>query len=406
MTTVHTDSNDDGIQDSVVNTIEQPNGVITTEWGATSSTTTIEKGTITNNDNGTQTIKYEVDKYGDAKVVINRTDIVDAKGNAIKSSLDTDNNGVVDTVVTREFDEKGNAIKEIIDYPGEKSDRVITNTYNDKGENIKSVVDYNMEDKNDHIIANTFNDEGLVTSYTMDYPNSDGLRNVTNTFDDKGRVVKVLVEHSNGNENLITYEYAEHGQLLKSVDSNNIRDYIQVYNEKEQKIEFTYDSKQDDGKDYSIFYGYDDKGDNSTLIYDNKMNDNKDYTFNNQFDDEHHRILGLRDDLSDGSFNKLYLYESMSVTYQNDFAEVKDIYFAKDDIDVTISEAVLNKIIGDDSSDKVVIHTARPDGKLHLDGNFTKTAETESHGGQDYVKYTDEAGNALIVDPDITVDII
>ncbi|MDP8052859.1 hypothetical protein QJU23_10590, partial [Pasteurella atlantica] len=65
-----------------------------------------------------------------------------------------------------------------------------------------------------------------------------------------------------------------------------------------------------------------------------------------------------------------------------------------------------DKIANDENSHKVIVNSAKTGDVLNLDGSFTKTAETESHGGQDYVKYTDDAGNALIVDPDITVDII
>ncbi|MDP8147582.1 hypothetical protein, partial [Phocoenobacter atlanticus] len=105
----------------------------------------------------------------------------------------------------------------------------------------------------------------------------------------------------------------------------------------------------------------------------------------------------------EGNEHQLYIYKNSEHSNMDHFTGIQNIYLSGKELKLTISDDVLDKIANDDNDHKVIINSEKLADELYLEGNFIKTTETESHNGQEYIKYTDEIGNALIVDPDITV---
>ncbi|MDP8111893.1 MULTISPECIES: hypothetical protein [Pasteurellaceae] len=319
-TKIFTDMDDNGEQDSVVVTIQKPNG----------GRLTTEAGTIINNSDGTQTIKFEIDKYSDGKVIMYRTDTIDGSGNTIKS--------------------------EERDYPLQ-ADRDIYYTYDSSHKVIKSEYDKNLDGNIEH----------------THYLKYDGNRQIGVDVDTNGDTKSNYTE---------SYQYNDKGELIKAFidlggngSINQIHSYVY---EKGERVQINYDLDANDTVDKMEFYKYNDIG----------------------------KLTYMKQDIgADGSIDKLWFYDEIKVPTGSDLTNINELIINRPDISVTISDHILDQIVSNNTHKVVVSSHSTKDG-LNLEGSFTKTTETESHGGQDFVKYTDEAGNALIVDPDITVDII
>ncbi|MDP8175923.1 hypothetical protein, partial [Phocoenobacter skyensis] len=183
-----------------------------------------------------------------------------------------------------------------------------------------------------------------------------------------------------------SYEYDDKGQRvkwLKDLDANGSIDKVEkgTYDDEGHLVKLEIDNNNDGNVDRIDFRSYDDFDDLASLARDNK-------------------------EVGDGNAEQLFFYKNTEISNTDHLSGLENIYFQKDNLEVTISDDVLDKIANDDNSHKVIVNSKKSGDVLNLDGNFVKTTDTEAHGGQDYVKYTDDAGNALIVDPDVTVNII
>ncbi|MDP8100078.1 hypothetical protein, partial [Pasteurella atlantica] len=265
----------------------------------------------------------------------------------------------------------------------------------------------------DNSAIREFDDKGNIIKYTKDT----GLT-ISYVRDDKGNIAEQDFDSNGDGKNDIHYifEYNAKELLIKaSMDTNNDgkidRIDMREYDDKGNRIKMEYDNNNDGTIDAVRYFEYDDMGLNTVMKYDTDNDGSINQTDIYGYNDIGTRISITRDLSSsteplDGNADILLIYGDGVKVSGDNMAGMRNINLYKDDISLTISEQALDKIATDENSHKVIVNSKKSGDQLHLDGNFTKTTETEAHDGQDYVKYTDEAGNALIVDPDITVDII
>ncbi|MDP8100112.1 hypothetical protein, partial [Pasteurella atlantica] len=269
---------------------------------------------------------------------------------------DNDGDGTFDNSAIREFDDKGNIIKYTKD-----TGLTISYVRDDKGYSTTESVDHNGDGKPDLIYTSREYDKGgRLTNFDVD-SNGDGVVDSSQIreYDAKGASTKLSIDKGNDGtiDQVNTYENNDFGLVTK----------------------INYDTNNDGNLDRIDTRTYSEHGIWETTSVDLK---------------------------ADSSIDFFQSYMNMELPSDDSFIGISSVYLVENNIALTIPEATLDKIASDKNSHKLVINSSKEGDQLHLDGNFTKTAETESHSGQDYVKYTDEAGNALIVDPDITVDII
>ncbi|MDP8106031.1 hypothetical protein QJU39_10085 [Pasteurella atlantica] len=399
-TKVYTDSNDDGTQDSFVEITNRLSGYVTTETG-----------TITHNTDGTQIIKYEVDKYSNNGQVSGRIDTLDAEGNVIKSEYDLNNDGRIDKTETKTYNDD-NTVKVAVDtYNDGKVDSVTIETYDSNGNIIKNEYDRDndgvfeasdtriYDDKNHLIVINhDTNNDGTTDS--IDSREYDKVCNLSK---------QVLDRNADGQDDyIILREFDEKGWTTKTSYDTNGDGTIEKSMTYERMPLKGHSLKQfvDKGDDGSIdqinTFEYDDFGQVIKREYDYTNDGVVDATFWDTYN-ENQYISTLQDK---NQVKRLFFYSNAELSSDEKLLNLEGIYIQRDNISITISDDVLDKIASDENSHKVVVNSTKTGDMLNLDGNFTKTTETESHSGQDCVKYTDEVGNALIVDPDITVNII
>ncbi|MDP8054780.1 hypothetical protein [Pasteurella atlantica] len=439
VTKVYTDSNDDGVQDSIVKTIKnaKPKGGVTTETG-----------TITHNDDGTQTIKYEIDPYSLGHVSSARTDTIDAKGNVIKSEEDYTNNGVINRTVTYEYDESGKVTKSNYDYDNNgKPNLVIIHEAKDGGEyhyydrdmNGTTETTYFYQNSDDtHIVKNTpvdnpddfnlireysYNELGQNIKTILKTGDDKPIRTEYYKYNDKGHIIETKIDKGNDGsiDTIVHAEYDndnKHHKLkeLIDTDANGSTDIVKEYsyNERDLVSETRTDSDNDGTFEKVEYFTYNNLGNIVTYSRDDGNDHSIDYKQYREYaiakngEVEAGILSAVAIDWGNNGYERFDIYDdhTMQASDKYDIAGLENIYIKKDNLEVTISDDTLDKIANDNNGHKVIVNSLKSGDKLHLDGNFTKTTETESHAGQDYVKYTDEAGNALIVDPDITVDII
>ncbi|MDP8102034.1 hypothetical protein [Phocoenobacter atlanticus] len=307
--------------------------------------------------------------------------------------------------------------------------------YDDRQRIIEDKVDY----KGDHIVdelrSYIYNENGSGYTYTVTYPKfstkeiyiyDESGKKLQGFTENNGTVVKKTIFQYDDLDR-ITQESTYKGDIENpssvkkfSYEPNSLRyTVIEIDNEKNHEIRASFDEK---GlrEEYSL-------KDLTTNKLSYKVYLEHDYTeqYKHIVEKVDYRVDDIFDEirLFDGSkkgrneifvandYNQDNVMDNLSIVRDVELSEdyiqgIKDVRLLKDDLSVTISDDVLDKIATDDNSHKVIVNSKKSGDQLHLDGNFTKTTETESHDGQNFVKYTDEAGNALIVDPDITVDII
>ncbi|MDP8033837.1 hypothetical protein QJU43_06645 [Pasteurella atlantica] len=99
--------------------------------------------------------------------------------------------------------------------------------------------------------------------------------------------------------------------------------------------------------------------------------------------------------------DKTITTESRSAIADNN-GDLVDTDFIKDDASLVISEGTLNKIANSENGHKVMVNNEKPANQSSLENDFTKTAETEGRDGEEYVKYTNDSDDMLIINPDIT----
>ncbi|MDP8100117.1 hypothetical protein [Pasteurella atlantica] len=266
-----------------------------------------------------------------------------------------------------------------------------------------------------------FNELGQSEKVVYTNDKGENLKTVIQQFDEKGHVVTAQVDlKSDGNINTkYAYVYDEKTDrrvmTKNDINGDDVFDRYTVfdYDERGFITEIQYKDAQMNTTS-SVNYEYNELGRISHSITNNGEKMAYNYYGYNQLDDGGYDI---RSSIYGGSKEHDYT-DNLTITKEGSYelgknqtshfnmTGLENITVNSDNVQITISDDVLDKIANDDNNHKVIVNSSKSGDKLHLDGNFTKTAETESHSGQDYVKYTDEAGNALIVDPDITVDII
>ncbi|MDP8050748.1 hypothetical protein QJU43_09945 [Pasteurella atlantica] len=400
-TTVERDTNDDGELDKIIDVTHVSRaGFVTTEKGEV----------LYRAADGSKAIKYTNDKNNEV-----RTEVVDENGRTIRIETDYQGDGKIDSITTIERDEENHQVKYLHDSNG--------NSTIDKDEVIEV---YTMDENNEYEIGrvrsigteeninqiNEFTYGKLWNLYTYDY-NNDGQKDWYNfsLYNEKGQFVEQRRgKYYDGLEDITdikdvvgtdtisvsgnTYEYNDEGRM--SVRSN----YASVKDIATDKVSSEH------------FYEYDNSTDLLTkeTVYNGHIEDNKVSTISHyEYNNSEQKVARYYDNLQDGeNVDQINVYGNHTVSESEkfDISGMKNIYFNKEDVTLTITDDTLDKIANDVNSHKVVISSSKSGDELRLEGNFTKTTETESHGGQDYVKYTDEAGNALIVDPDISVAVV
>ncbi|MDP8054822.1 hypothetical protein, partial [Pasteurella atlantica] len=256
---------------------------------------------------------------------------------------------------------------------------------------------------------------GQQTDLNMDYKNSDDKDYSTvATFNDKGEKATYSVDYKDNDHNDYTasYTYNEQGfntSIIQEYVENTSRNFTvnKEYNEAGQEVKYTIDHPQNHASDYTATSIYDEQGLQIKRVVDYVENDSRDFTATFEYDNQNEMVKQFVDMESNGGVDKLYVYEPTTISNSNNIlgTTFKDIYILEDDVAINIADTVLDVIANDQNGHKVYVNSTKTGDVINLEGNFVK-AETESHAGQDYVKYTDEAGNALIIDPDITVNII
>ncbi|MDP8102040.1 hypothetical protein [Phocoenobacter atlanticus] len=448
------DLNADGKTDQIITREFDEKGNATKELTDLNADGTPDKVTTNEFNAKNQLIKSSVDQNNDGKPNSITEREYDIYGNNVKEYHDRDGNGEFEYSTTNTFDELGRVIKtdkdigldnkidstktyEYLDdvlkdyriiYDNNadgKIDKVDTHLYNDKGEGIKRIED------NDLDISNGVSSY-TVYDYSEYYTKNIGKSSVYNSddtpryqliyhYDDKGRVVGADTDKGiDGSiDSKITFKYDDLGNQIEFTQhyksGNEYNTYYfsdtkptsyEAYGHYVQYVEYYYDSpKSEISKvlDYGLY------GITKESYY--KQDGSQIRTKTLSYDNDKGGLIYDASDLSssdgnvDGNSDIINYYRDATITSDNNIG-LTDISFIKDNVSLTISDTALDKIANDDNSHKVIVNSGKSGDKLHLDGNFTKTTETESHSGQEYVKYTDDAGNALIVDPDITVDII
>ncbi|MDP8094310.1 hypothetical protein QJU20_09830 [Pasteurella atlantica] len=440
VTKAYTDSNDDGTQDSIVKTTQnaKPQGGVTTETG-----------TITHNSDGTQTIKYEVDPYSLGHVSSAHTDTIDAKGNVIKSEEDYTNNGIINRTVSYEYDENGKVTKSEYDYNNDGLPNLVLTwehkdgglyQYYDRDMNGTTETTYFSQDSDDkHILKRTpvdnpdgftlireysYNELGQESEVVFKKGDDKPIHTEFYKYNNKGHIIETKIDKGNDGsiDTIIHAEYDndnKHHKLKELIDSdaNGSTDVVKEYsyNERDLVSEIRTDSDNDGTFEKVENFTYNDVG--VVDVYSQRIDGNVSVDYKKYYDykiaENGELQIGIKKTVAtdidnDGHCDIIWTYDDFVLVESDkyDITGLRDISFQKNDMSLTISDDILDKVANGTSNHKMIINGAQSGDKLHLDGNFTKTTETESHRGQDYVKYTDEAGNALIVDPDITVDII
>ncbi|MDP8133445.1 hypothetical protein [Pasteurella atlantica] len=442
-------------------TLDKDGNVLKSEYdvnndGTTDSITTREFDKLGNN-----TVE-NIDKNADGKTEVIKTNKFDEQGNAIKTDVDLNADGKTDKIITREFDKKGNPTKVSTDLDADGTpDKSTTNEFNEKNQLVKSSNDLNNDGTPDNITENEYDIYGNRVKSEYDY-NADGTVDMIDNgvFDDKGNQIRI-VRDTDGDgtiDRIYHNSYDDKGILSSATwDTNadgkadDLYNYVYLHKENSELFRiFTYDATPDDGINNPVWYiasQFDDKGNiieerkgayyegvmehtdikevssYSTTIYERDIYGNiTERTTYRVADGEtiqkvshglnslgatvYEEIDSSTHDRVDGNADKLFVYKDFTISNTDHLIGLQNIDVKQNNIEMTISDDVLDKITNDDNSHKVIVNSKKSGDVLNLDGNFVKTTDTEAHDGQDYVKYTDDAGNALIVDPDVTVNII
>ncbi|MDP8078697.1 BapA/Bap/LapF family prefix-like domain-containing protein [Phocoenobacter skyensis] len=399
--TVERDSNDDGELDKTIDVTHVSRaGIVTTEKGEV----------LYRAADGSKAIKYTNDENNEV-----RTEVVDKNGHTTRIETDYQGDGKIDSITTIEHDEENHQVKYLEDSNGngtiDKDEVIEVYTMDENNEyNISRVYSYGTEENINQINEDTYgklwylhtydyNNDGQKDAYNFSLHNEkeqiveqrrgkyyDELENITDIKDVVGTDT-ISVE---GN----TYEYNDEGRM--SVRSN----YASVKDIATDKVSsehfYEYDNSTDLLTKETVYNGH---------IEDNKVSNISHYEYNNSEE----KVARYYDNLTDGEnidYVNIYGNHTVSESAKFDISGMSGIGFNKEDVTLTITDDTLDKIANDVNSHKVFVDSSLSGDELRLEGNFTKTIETESRGGQDYVKYTDEVGNAFIVDPDVTVNII
>ncbi|MDP8153400.1 hypothetical protein QJU66_09745 [Pasteurella atlantica] len=400
-TTVERDSNDDGELDKTIDVTHVSRaGFVTTEKGEV----------LYRAADGSKAIKYTNDENNEV-----RTEVVDKNGHTTRIETDYQGDGKIDSITTIEHDEENHQVKYLHDSNGngtiDKDEVIEVYTMDENNEyRVSRVRSIGTEENINQI--NEFTNGELWNLRTYDY-NNDGQKDWYNfsLYNEKGQFVEQRRgKYYDGLEDITdikdvvgtdtisvtgnTYEYNDEGRM--SVRSN----YASVKDIATDKVSIEH------------FYEYD----NSTglfikeTVYNGHIEDNKVSAISHyEYNNSEEKVARYYDNLTDGEnidYVNIYGNHTVSESEKFDISGVKNILFNKEDVTLTITDDTLDKIANDENSHKVIVKSWVSGDELRLEGNFTKTTETESHSGQDYVKYTDEAGNAIIVDPDISVAIV
>ncbi|MDP8117683.1 hypothetical protein [Phocoenobacter atlanticus] len=399
-TVTENDTDGDGNPETFKKVIQD--NIIFTQDDGQSRATTIENATISYNDDGTKTITYKIDKYGNGKLVQDRIDTIDGDDNVSKSITyeHNDLSGLKQEIVTTYTYEDGMVKTKSIDNVGEERDLTITYTYTPEGDVKTEKHDYINHDKWDHVQTNNIVEDGLIKSYDLSYTNGNEI-SVEQIFEDGKKVSKISKKDGAVIEDLNYLYNNEDGHLIKSNDINDLRYYINIYDDMEHKVKFIYDNKQNDAKDYSLTYNYDEH----IHVSSQYESANRSYIDYHKYNDEKSsKIMDVRDDNVDGSIDKIFVQRSLTLDYQDEYATVKEIQIS--DVNnnlLTISDETLTNIITNNGADKLVIKTSREHSALDLGDSFIKTGEKEIYEGKNYIKYADDSGLTVIVEPDIDV---
>ncbi|MDP8102057.1 hypothetical protein [Pasteurella atlantica] len=277
------------------------------------------------------------------------------------------------------------------------SGNTTTNLYeyeNDLGHVSKNIWSYSNSDKV-YFKERYYSEEGCVWNESRGDLDGDGKIEtiVRDTLDADYNILREAYLDLEGN--LLSYQdrtYDDHRRIITSkTDGNNNNVYEDI-------TEYTYDNLANIKSSELASYDINEDGNLDKFNYRVFNVVGKVLTEEGVYD-----LNGENPEVK-----KIYYLQDSEVVFKDNFS-VENIYFyGNNDVSVTLSDEVLDKLANDDNNHSIFVDSYNnlTGSKLKLDGSFTKTAETEAHDGQDFVKYTDEAGNALIVDPDITVDII
>ncbi|MDP8108051.1 hypothetical protein, partial [Pasteurella atlantica] len=348
-------------------------------------------GNIKHNSDNTTTVHYSqnVDDHKKEEIIT-----LDENGLMTKSDLYMDGKETYSR--SYEYDSATNKLVKS-ESLNVNSGNTTTNLYeyeNDLGHVSKNIWSYSNSDKV-YFKERYYSEEGCVWNESRGDLDGDGKIEtiVRDTLDADYNILREAYLDLEGN--LLSYQdrtYDDHRRIITSkTDGNNNNVYEDI-------TEYTYDNLANIKSSELASYDINEDGNLDKFNYRVFNVVGKVLTEEGVYD-----LNGENPEVK-----KIYYLQDSEVVFKDNFS-VENIYFyGNNDVSVTLSDEVLDKLANDDNNHSIFVDSYNnlTGSKLKLDGSFTKTAETEAHDGQDFVKYTDEAGNALIVDPDITVDII
>ncbi|MDP8127614.1 hypothetical protein QJU43_09850 [Pasteurella atlantica] len=347
--------------------IIRPNGTVTTKTG-----------TITYNDDGTQTIEYKVDKFSNGTIVTNTVETLDDQGRVIYR--DSTNANGTHSVNEYKYEGNSNNAIEYIDisknangfetkktiwtYEYDKEHPQVKKAYQDKNGDgsVEYVNDYNEGDNwSIHIYTKGDGTDPNVSPYWFTFT----------TYNDKGEVL----QQTRGNWYDGVKDVTSHDQIDMALTGYKTTD-IYEYNEfgmSGRKVldretgEFTLDSK----------CIYSDLGVKEFIGVDRSSKDKLDGFVDGGF---------VYDEFDLSSVDNLVGMQALTL-YEGGKA--------------IISDETLDKIANPENGNHLLVAKAGKYVELVLDG-FTDTGRTDANNNV----YADAAGNEIMVFPDITVTMI
>ncbi|MDP8100136.1 hypothetical protein [Pasteurella atlantica] len=396
---------------------------------------TAEEGTITHKDDGTQIIKYEIDKYDDGKFITKRTDTIDTEGNTIRSEYESGLGKYAENFI---YDGKGRVIEKNIDRDNDKIIDSITyiTDYDENGNILRTELDRNNDGKIDNSYSYSYDDRNNEVSSITYGDDGKELSRAPETEYNEFNEAKLI---KYGDNKFLEFTYLrEEGKCLKTgydeykLNESNEKVVFKKahyqYNENGESIGVTYDDGANDSIDMTlkVKYGYwglemFDDGNRIQYMSYNRFGQRYKIAEDTGRDSSIDNVAYFLDmDISNQSKNAYY-YDSnndgkidrlnVSFDHNMDSGISSEDFSCKglpainlstnDDVTLIISDKALS-VIGEDTPNHKVTITGDAGDTLKLSQSVI---DTLVDGGTANDTYT--AGNVtLMVDPDVTVAVI
>ncbi|MDP8104022.1 RHS repeat domain-containing protein [Pasteurella atlantica] len=363
------DLNMDGADDKVISFDYNPDGSVAkemTQFGGALSSKTYEYY-----DNGLVK-KVHHDKNDDGEPDSSTIYTYYDNGNIKTVAVDNDNDGTLETTKLHFYDDNNNLIKATTLSANHKPIRNDRYTYDENGNQATWEEDFNGDGTYDQL---------------REYP---AINDWDQTVERK--ISKLDAEGNKSPINSMEYTYNEEGRFVESLvtrPSGSQWGNEMSYNDLDQLIgrkEFSIDKQGNKVITFSEENFYNNANEKLFIARDNRASDS--------------------DGIIDGNADLLFIYEPVSLTKIGTLASLDGLthIYLQDNEKFTFSAAEIDKIVSASKNIRVTDHyysNHSEEATLKLTGGFTETATNDK-----YVTYTDGAGNNLIVDADITVNII